>query len=184
MHVFAARSTQPAMNDDHNNYRPRSPELPAYKAQPPRLASFDSSSQSSLPAGYSFAHRASFDASPYFSPQTPQASQSYFPPQPQAVYNPLAFAPPLHSPSHTQQSIAQPSLLSEVPTKSFSHPPPGSFDRAGDMPRKRVSDDEQDETYMPQETSTGQHCPNGRRQIRAWTIIGHRGENQIPGRED
>ena len=147
--VLATRSIQPAMSDDHNNYRPRSPDLATYKPQPPRLASYDSSSQSGFPAGYNLAHRASFDASPYFSPQTPQASQSYFPQQPQVAYNPLSFAPSLQSPTYTQQSI-QPSPLSRIPTKSFSHPPPGFLDTIVDMPRKRISDDEHDEIYTPQ----------------------------------
>ena len=138
------------MSDDHNNYRPQSPVLPLYEPQPPRLLSYDSSSQFGFPAGYNLTHRASFDASPYFSPQTPQASQSYFPQQPQAAYNPLSFAPLLQSPNYTPQPTAQPPPISRGPTKSFSHPPPGFSEPIGEMPRKRVSDDEQDDMYMPQ----------------------------------
>src|SRR5277367_7118714 len=136
------------MSDDHNKYRPRSPDLATYKPQSPRLGSYES--QTGFPVGYNLAHRASFDASPYFSPQTPQAAQSYFPQQPQAAYNPLAFATTPQPLAYTQQSITQQPPLSRVPTKPFSHLPPGLPDTTGDMPRKRVSSDEQDEIYMPQ----------------------------------
>jgi len=139
------------MSDDHNNYRPRSPDLATYKPQPPRLGSYES--QTGLPVGYDLTHRASFDASPYFSPQTPQASQSYFPQQPEAAYNPLNFVPPSQSPSYLPQSTAQPPSLTplpRVPIKSLSQPPPGFPDTTGEMPRKRISDDEQDDMYMPQ----------------------------------
>jgi hypothetical protein len=143
------------MSDDHNNYRPRSPELPAYNPQPPQLASYESASHSGFPAGYNLTHRASFDASPYFSPQTPQASQSSFPQQPQAAYNPPALVPPLQSPSYTQQSVARPPPLSQASTKPVRYPPPGFFAPIQDMPRKRVSDDERDELYTPQRSAAG-----------------------------
>src|SRR3954454_20755970 len=136
------------MSDDHNNYRPRSPDLATYKPQPPRLGSYES--QTGLPVGYNLTHRASFDASPYFSPQTPQASQSYFPQQLDAAYNPLNFAPPSQSPNYIPQSIAQPPPLPRVPTKSLTQLSSGFLDTKGEMPRKRISDDEQDDMYMPQ----------------------------------
>ena len=153
------------MSDDHNDYRPRSPDLATYKPQPPRLGCYES--QTGLPVGYNLTHRASFDASPYFSPQTPQASQSYFPQQPEAAYNPLNFAPPSQSPSYIPQSIAQPPSLTplpRIPTKSLSQPPPGFPDTIGEMPRKRISDDEQDDMYMPQgSTAAGGRAAKKRR---------------------
>jgi Dr1-associated corepressor len=150
------------MSDDHNNYRPRSPDLATYKPQPPRLGSYDS--QTGLPVDYNLIHRASFDASPYFSPQTPQASQSYFPQQLDTAYNPLNFAPFSQSPSSITQSVVQPPPLPRVPTKSLSQPPPGFPDAIGEMPRKRISDDEQDDMYMPQgSTAAGGRAAKKRR---------------------
>ena len=146
------------MSDDYNNYRPRSPDLATYKPQPPRLGSYDS--QTGLPVDYNLIHRASFDASPYFSPQTPQASQSYFPQQVDAVYNPLDFAPPFQSPNYIVEPPPQP----RVPTKSLSQPPPGFPDTIGEMPRRRISDDEQDDMYMPQgSTAAGGRAAKKRR---------------------
>lgn len=72
---------------DHNNhpqahdYRPRSPNFSGFQApQPPRpnrLPSIPDQGNSGFPPGYSFQHRGSYDASPYFSPQASQP-QSYF----------------------------------------------------------------------------------------------------------
>lgn len=154
------------MHQDHDNYRPRSPDLPTYRPQPPRLASFSAASQSGLPPGYGLTHRASFDASPYFSPQTATPSQSYFPLQPQTpiqTHSPQSFAPQLHS--FSQPSISHAPPLQRTFNKSFSHPPPGFagppsgfFESTKNMPRKRVSDDEDEDTFTPQAPA-----PTGRR---------------------
>jgi hypothetical protein len=151
------------MSDDHNNYRPRSPDLATYKPQPPRLGPYES--QTGLPGGYNLTHRASFDASPYFSPQTPQASQSYFPQQLDAAYNPPNFALPAQSPSYLPQSIVQPlPPVSRAPPKPLSQLPPGFPETVGEMPRKRISDDERDDTYTPQgSTAAGGRAAKKRR---------------------
>lgn len=151
------------MNQDHDSYRPRSPDLPIYKSQPPRLPSYDASAQPDFPTpGYIRTHRASFDESPYFSPQTASSSLSYFPPQPQTphtslqTYSPQSFAP--QPQIFAPYTISQAPPVQQIPTKSFTHPPPGFtgpsqdfFDTSHAMPRKRVSDDEDDEdAYTPQ----------------------------------
>ena len=151
------------MNQDHDSYRPRSPDLPTYKPEPPPLASYDASSQSGYPAGYPLTHRASFDASPYFSPQIATPSQSYFPQQPQLVsYSPQSFGPPTQP--FSPQSISHAPPSQRIPKQSFSHPPPSFSDPPPDffstthtMPRKRESDEE-DDSYAPQTSG-----PAGRR---------------------
>ena len=68
---------------EETNYRPRSPDLSAFAAPPPppRLSRLPSYPSSTYPAISAFSPRGSYDASPYFSPQTPQAT-SYFGAQP------------------------------------------------------------------------------------------------------
>lgn len=122
-------------SNDHENYRPRSPDLSVFA--PPalphlkRLPSFHENS--GIPSGYPQGHRGSYDASPFFSPATATPSTSYFGNQ--------FHAPPqqLSSP-HSNQSYGQlkfgstPSLNQSSPFHRQSHSPSQTHD---DMARPK-----------------------------------------------
>lgn len=122
---------------ESHDYRPKSPDLSQFtQPHPPptRLSRIpsnpypvntgvpgDSAHPPTGPAGYSFSPRGSYDASPFFSPQTTSPSASYFsakphappPPQPQQHYSPQTFRTPnqpqFQAPqSHHTQSQSQP----------------------------------------------------------------------------
>lgn len=64
------------MNEEHESYRPRSPDLSTFPPQPPPpLSTYN---VAVYQQNYSMSHRGSYDASPYFSPQTATIPQSYF----------------------------------------------------------------------------------------------------------
>ena len=139
------------MNRDHDHdYRPRSPDLSGYAAPVPRHASYDS--QSGFPVGYPRTHRLSYDASPYFSPQSAQPS-SYFGHQPHAQYAPQTYSPQsetfeshIQSPNSTRFSQQLPKQRTP---SSFSQPKP-NFPRPQDtMPRRRKGSEEE-EDYAPE----------------------------------
>ena len=143
------------MSNDHDNYRPRSPDLSSYRPQPPRLTS-SYETNSAFPTGYNLTHRGSYDASPYFNPQTAQPFQSYFNQQPHTFnsqHQAYDTSQPQPFPSqktqvHGPQSIGQ-LPLQHIPTNSFDHPPAAGFSSRAEenMPRRRKSDDEEDDDY-------------------------------------
>ncbi|KAK2748679.1 hypothetical protein FQN55_004232 [Onygenales sp. PD_40] len=91
------------MTDQDNSYRPRSPDFSGFPGsfQPPQ----NPYGQNPYPLNSPLAHRASYDASPFFNPQTPQ-------PQPQLQrpvqqYIPQPFDTPFaHMPPHTRSRAA------------------------------------------------------------------------------
>src|SRR5690242_12904165 len=82
------------MSEEHDNYRPSSPDLSGF-APPPSLNRIPSyhAPDSSFPPGYSFSPRGSYDASPFFSPQTTTPT-SYFPNRSQPSSIAQASSPP------------------------------------------------------------------------------------------
>lgn len=87
------------MNEEQENYRPRSPDLSAYTPQPPTASSYNNAAYQQ---NHSLSHRGSYDASPYFSPQTTTIPQSYF--------NSLPYAPPQTRPSQTPNIATEANL--------------------------------------------------------------------------
>lgn len=88
------------MNEEHENYRPKSPDLSALQPPPPpKLGRIPSYPDPSFPPGYSFSARGSYDASPFFSPQTTTPSTSYFGPRSQSSATPQQYSPPPFTPT-------------------------------------------------------------------------------------
>ncbi|KAK5949577.1 hypothetical protein OHC33_009384 [Knufia fluminis] len=126
------------------DYRPRSPDLSGFVAPPPprlsRLPSIPYSQDPSLPQGYSFSPRGSYDASPYFSPQTTQppayfgnqSQQSPYPSGNQQQYftEPQAFSPsPYHDDMARLRNRPQVNYNDDHPANEFD-------DRV--MPQQRI----------------------------------------------
>ena len=126
-----------------NTYRPKSPDLSDFAPPPlPHLTRVPSYHQpdTTYPPGYNLGPRGSYDASPYFSPQTSQAPASYFVNQPHApsqTYSPQPLQPPsLPSASPfglTQQPQYANQINSGVPQRAWYSP---SLSEAGGWGRE------------------------------------------------
>lgn len=167
-HLFVHAHLHRAMSEEHNNktYRPKSPDLSGFHP-PPRLARIPSyHPDPTLPPGYPVSARGSYDASPFFSPQTTTPSTSYFGARTQssfpASYSPQTFRTPSTanqpSPSTPSQTLPQsynnshpstynnqfqshpsiePSYFAQQPYQQPSYYPEGHPPQYVDMPRTR-----------------------------------------------
>lgn len=74
------------MTDPDHSYRPQSPDFSSVQPSFPAAPNHPPSSSSSFPLASPLGHRASYDASPFFTPQyhqqRPAATQQYVPPFP------------------------------------------------------------------------------------------------------
>ncbi|KAK7897725.1 hypothetical protein LTR67_004355 [Exophiala xenobiotica] len=107
------------MSKDHStNYRPKSPDLSGFN--PPRLARIPSyQPEPTLPPGYPVSARGSYDASPFFSPQSTTPSTSYFGARPSQ--SPFAQAYP-------PQVFRAPSIPTQASPSSHTQTLPHSYD--------------------------------------------------------
>lgn len=155
------------MNEDHDSYRPRSPDLSSYTPQPPPDPTYNTNAYQQ---NYSLAHRGSYDASPYFSPQTATIPQSYFnalshaSPQPlpsRASIDNSALYPQFNVPQPPPAIVGDQRLYTErdpstnFDTRSQRHPDLHFLDTK--MARRRKSE-EIDDDYTP-----GAQNPSGGR---------------------
>lgn len=179
------------MSEDHEKYRPRSPDLSAFAPPPPASVTRQPSyhiPDSSNP-GYSFSPRGSYDASPYFSPQVP-SSTSYFASQPYSgtpqTYSPQAYRTPAVSEANqgaystdSYQNFHQAPQLNQprFPSQPVVYPAgfqqtqyQGDLQQYSDMARTRQKPVAQplDNNYHPETTaplpptaSQGTHGPGG-----------------------
>ncbi|KIX07909.1 uncharacterized protein Z518_02563 [Rhinocladiella mackenziei CBS 650.93] len=162
------------MSEEHDHpgpeYRPRSPDLSGFDAPLPRLNRIPSyhapQADPNFPPGYSNSPRGSYDASPFFSPQTTTPSTSYFGFRTQSsfptqTYSPHNFRTPnpagQASPSRPSQPLAEtytnptsshysppqhrqpfnPTYSNPPTSRQFSAPPSGLAQSYGDMPQTR-----------------------------------------------
>ena len=115
-------------NKEHENYRPKSPDLSALQPPPPpKLSRIPSYPDSSFPAGYSFSPRGSYDASPFFSPQTTTPSTSYFGPRTHSATTPQQHSPPPFRPQQSPYSQPPGSYNYHNPPPQAPPPPPPTF---------------------------------------------------------
>ncbi|KIV82763.1 hypothetical protein PV11_04844 [Exophiala sideris] len=109
------------MSEEHNKaYRPKSPDLSGINP-PPRLARIPSyHPDPALPPGYPVSARGSYDASPFFSPQTTTPSTSYFGARGQSSF----------SGSYSPQTVRTPSTANQPFPGIHTQPLPQSYDNS------------------------------------------------------
>ncbi|KIW19233.1 hypothetical protein PV08_03527 [Exophiala spinifera] len=105
-------------NPNNTNYRPKSPNLSGVHP-PPKLTRIPSyHPEPEVPADFPVSARGSYDASPFFSPQSTTPSTSYF-----------ASRPSNPSSSYSPQAFRTPSIPTQAPSSSHSQTLPHSYDQ-------------------------------------------------------